>query len=76
LHICRYFDFTPPFWILKLKANLKKILANKTIGRLYKYFVVDLLEFFKNSTTEVRHLDLRRHFEFYQKMFFHDFSVF
>jgi hypothetical protein len=31
------------------------------------------LEFFKNKTTEICHLDQRRHFEFYQKsssMFF------
>jgi hypothetical protein len=35
--------------------------------RMKKCFVVDLLEFFKNRTTEIRHFDSRRHFEFYQK---------
>jgi hypothetical protein len=34
-----------------------------------KYFVVDLLDFFKNRTTEIRHLDFCRHFEFIKKSF-------
>jgi L-fucose mutarotase/ribose pyranase (RbsD/FucU family) len=39
---------------------------NKTVGRLKECFVVDLLEFFKNRTPEIRHLD-RRHFDFFQR---------
>jgi hypothetical protein len=40
---------------------------NKTVRRLKKCKIVDLLRFFKNETTKIRHLGLRRHFEFYQK---------
>jgi hypothetical protein len=37
---------------------------------------VDLLQFFKKRSTEIRHLGSRRHFELIQKKFFHDLFVF
>jgi hypothetical protein len=33
-----------------------------------KYFIVDFWEFFKNRNTEISHLYLQRHFEFFQKL--------
>jgi hypothetical protein len=41
-----------------------------------KYFVVDLLGFFKNKTTEICHLDSRRHFELHQKKSYNIFQFF
>jgi hypothetical protein len=40
---------------------------NKTVRRLKTCLVVGLIQFFKNGTTKIRHLGLRRYFDFFQK---------
>jgi hypothetical protein len=47
----------------------------KLVGRIEKYFIVGLLEIFKDRTSKIHHIGLGRQFEFYQKVF-HDFFVF
>ena len=51
-------------------------LKNKSIESLRKCLTVDLLDFFENYTTENRHLDLSRHFGWFQESFFHNLFVF
>jgi hypothetical protein len=52
------------------------LFENKTVRNLKKICTVDLLQFFKKRSTEIRHLGSRRHFGLFQKMFFHDLFVF